>query len=97
MPPIGNKNYIELWGDEAVQNCTHCKALLSFGLVVQNRVQQGTVDFDLLSVVIDQAHFPKFVHEKAHARPGRADHLGKNLLIYVPRDWLRPTFLAKMR
>ena len=28
-------------------------------------------------VVIDEAQFPKFVHEKTHSRPRRADHLGE--------------------
>jgi hypothetical protein len=35
------------------------------------------------------AQFPKFAHEKAHTRSRRADHLRQ--------DWLRPTFLAKIR
>ena len=46
-----------------------------FRLVVQNHVQQGTVDFNLAAVVIDKAQFPKFVHEKTHARSRRADHI----------------------
>jgi hypothetical protein len=44
------------------------------GLVVQNHVQQGIMDFQL-SVVFDKTQFAEFVHEKAHARSGRADHL----------------------
>src|SRR5471030_1996032 len=51
-----------------------------FWLVVQYHVQQGTVDFNLLAVVIDKAQFPKFVHEKTHARSRRADHLRQCLL-----------------
>src|SRR4029079_6358642 len=31
-------------------------------------------------VVIDEAQFPEFVHEKTHSRPRRADHLGESLL-----------------
>jgi hypothetical protein len=38
-----------------------------FWLVVQNRIQQGIVDFNLLAIVINKARFTKFVHEKAHA------------------------------
>jgi hypothetical protein len=43
-------------------------------LIVQNHVQQGTVNLDM-AVVINKAQFPKFVHEKTHARSRRADHL----------------------
>jgi hypothetical protein len=47
-------------------------------LIVENHVQQGTVDFDV-TVVINKAQFPKFVHEMAHARSRRADHLRQNV------------------
>jgi hypothetical protein len=43
-------------------------------LIVQNHVQQGTVNLDM-AVVINKAQFTKFVHEKTHARSRRADHL----------------------
>jgi hypothetical protein len=43
-------------------------------LIVENHVQQGTVDFDA-AVVINKTQFPEFVHEKTHARSRRADHL----------------------
>jgi hypothetical protein len=59
-----------------------CKSL------VQNDVQQGITDLDF-SVVLDKTQFAEFVHEKAHARPGRADHFGSL------RDWHRP--IAKGR
>jgi hypothetical protein len=36
------------------------------GLVVQNHVQQGIMDFQF-SVVFDKTQFAEFVHEKAHA------------------------------
>jgi hypothetical protein len=68
-----------------------------FWLVVQNHVQQGAVDFNLLVVVFDKAQFPKFVHEEIHAAPGRFDHLRKCFLADFCYDWLRPTFLAKIR
>jgi hypothetical protein len=44
------------------------------GLVVQNHVQQGIMDFQF-SVVFDKTQFAEFVHEKAHARSSRADDL----------------------
>jgi hypothetical protein len=58
------------------------------GLVEQDHVQQGIMDLDF-SVVLDKTQFAEFVHEKAHARPGRANHFGSL------RDWHRP--IAKGR
>ena len=51
-------------------------AALSFNLwlIVENYVQQGTVDFNA-AVVFNKTQFPEFVHEKTHARSRRADHL----------------------
>src|SRR5258708_1293141 len=70
-------------------------SLVDLRLLVQNHVQQGTVDFNL-AVVINKTQFPKSVHEKAHARSRRADHLRQCLLADFRYDWLRPTFLAKI-
>ena len=39
-------------------------------LIVENHVQERTVDFDV-TVVINKAQFPKFVHEMAHTRSRR--------------------------
>src|SRR6202023_3532736 len=70
---------------------------LSFNLrlIVENHVQQGTVDLDA-AVVVNKTQFQKFVHEKTHARSRRADHLRQCLLADFRDDWLRPTFLAKI-
>src|ERR1700730_9291544 len=65
-------------------------------LVVQNDIQQRTVDFDA-SVVVNKTQFSKFVHEKTHAGPGRSDHLRKRLLADFREDRLRFLFLAKVR
>jgi hypothetical protein len=54
------------------------------------------MDFNV-AVVIDQAQFPKFVHEKTHAGPRRADHLRQCLLADFRYNWLWPAFLAKIR
>jgi hypothetical protein len=35
------------------------------------------VDFDAAAVVVDEAEFSKFVHEKTHPGPGRSDHIRK--------------------
>ena len=64
--------------------------------IVQNHVQQGTVDFNV-AVVINKTQFSKSVHEKAHARSRRSDHLRQCLLADFRYDWLRSTFLAKIR
>src|SRR5436190_14548881 len=53
------------------------------GLVVQNHVQQGIMDFQF-SVVFDEAQFAEFVHEKAHPRSGRADHLRQRFRLNFP-------------
>jgi hypothetical protein len=45
-----------------------------FRLLVQNHIQQGTVDLNM-AVVINQAQSPKFVHEEADACSRRADDL----------------------
>src|SRR3984893_8757783 len=82
---------------------SHCRiysalidlSLVDLGFLVQNDVQQGTVDFNF-AVVINKTQFPKSVHEKAHARSRRADHFGQCFLTDFRYDWLRPTFLAKI-
>src|SRR6476620_3588993 len=65
------------------------------GLLVQNHVQQGTMDFQG-SIVFDKTQLAEFVHEKAHARPGRADHLRQHFLTELSHDRLRPAFLAEI-
>src|SRR2546425_11395518 len=65
------------------------------GLVVQNHVQQGIVDFQF-AVVFDKTQFAEFVHEKAHPRSGRADHLRQCFLTKISHDRLRPAFLAEI-
>jgi hypothetical protein len=52
------------------------------GLVVQNYIQQGIMDFQF-SVVFDKTQFAEFVHEKAHPRSGGADHLRQRFLTEV--------------
>jgi len=47
--------------------------------LVEDHVQQGAVDFNV-TVVVNKTQFPKFVHEVAHARACRADHLRQSLL-----------------
>jgi hypothetical protein len=66
------------------------------GLFVQDHVQQGAMDFQL-SVVFNKAQFAKFVHEKADARSGRADHLRQRFLAEFSHDRLRPAVLAEIR
>jgi hypothetical protein len=47
--------------------CTNCFIpRFDLGLVVQNHVQQGIMDFQF-SVVFDKTQFAEFVHEKAYA------------------------------
>jgi hypothetical protein len=65
------------------------------GLVVQNHVQQGIMDLDF-SVVFDKTQFAEFVHEKTHARSGRAYHLRQRFLAELSHDRLRLPFLAEI-
>ena len=65
------------------------------GLVVQNHVQQGIMDFQF-SIVFDKAQFAEFVHEKAYACSGRADHLRQRFLTELSHDRLRPAFLVEI-
>jgi hypothetical protein len=65
------------------------------GRIVQNDVQQRIMNFQS-SVVIDKAQLAEFIHEKAHPRSGRADHLRQRFLTEVSHDRLRPTFLAEI-
>src|ERR1700756_592728 len=58
------------------------------GLVVQNHVQQGIMDFQF-SVVFNKTQFAEFVHEKAHARRQR-------FLTELSHDRLWPAFLAEI-
>jgi hypothetical protein len=65
------------------------------GLLVQNHVQQGIMHFQC-SIVFDETQFAEFIHEEAHPRSGRADHLGKHFLAVLSDNPLRPTVLAEI-
>src|ERR1700726_507666 len=65
------------------------------GLVEQDHVQQGIMDLDF-SIVFDKTQFAEFVHEKTHARSGRADHLRQRFLTERSHDRLRLPFLAEI-
>ena len=41
-----------------------------------------------MSIVINEPQFTKLVHKVAHARPGRADHLGERFLTDLCENWL---------
>ena len=76
--------------------CTSCLIpRFDLGLVVQNYIQQGIMDFQF-SVVFDKTQFAEFVHEKAYARSGRADHLRQRFLTELSHDRFRPAFLAEI-
>jgi hypothetical protein len=65
-------------------------------LIVQNDVQQGTVDFQV-AVVINEAQFPKFVHEMTHTGARGANHFRERLLADLRNYPLRPAIFAKIR
>src|SRR5580658_1547254 len=64
-----------------------------FELVVQNNVEQRIVYVDL-AIVLNEAQFPKFVHEKINARPRCPDHLRQHLLRYFGKRLLKITGLS---
>ncbi len=65
-------------------------------LVVQNDIQQRAVDLQS-AIVIDEAQFTEFIHERAHPRSRRANHFRERLLADLCNDWLRFTLLAEVR
>src|SRR5579859_8005819 len=65
-------------------------------LIVEDHIQQGTVDFQS-AVVLDESKLSKPIHEEVHARPRRPDHLRENFLTDLGNHVLRPAFLSEMR
>jgi hypothetical protein len=65
-------------------------------LLVQDNTQEGIVDVDL-AVVLDEAQFPEFVHEKIDPGPRRANHLRQHLLRYFGKHLLRMALRATAR
>ncbi len=51
------------------------EAFLLGQLIVQHHIEERLVNMDT-PVVIDISKFSKAIHEKAHARSGRTDHIG---------------------
>ena len=49
------------------------------------------------AVVVDEPELAKLVHEEAHPRAGRADHLGERLLADFGDDRLGFAILAEIR
>src|SRR4029078_6913481 len=64
--------------------------------VVQDRIQQRTMNFNL-PIVADEAKLAELVHEEADAGPGRADHFSQCFLADIGTDRLRASLLAKIR
>jgi len=48
------------------------------------------------TIVFDESQFAEPVHEKAHARSGRADHLRQSFLTEPSHDRLRLSLLAEI-
>ena len=63
--------------------------------IQKNDVQQGPVNFNS-AVVVDETHFPEFVHEKRHAWARCSYHLGERLLTdFGNRGFLSDSVLAE--
>jgi hypothetical protein len=64
-------------------------------LVVQDDIQQRTVDLQL-AVVLDEAQFPESVHEKADSRGSCADHFRQSLLTDPTNYGVGCTFILSL-
>jgi hypothetical protein len=73
-----------------------CPVISRSPSVVQDHVEQGAVHVQA-AIVFNEPKSPKLVHEKANARPSRADHLGERLLVDLGDDGLRFSFFAEIR
>jgi len=73
-------------GQESVQNCTRPESC--------SNTTSSELWTPQLTVVFDEAQLPEFVHEGAHARAGRPDHLGERLLTDLRRDQFRRALLT---
>src|ERR1700730_12142474 len=69
---------------------------LYLGLFTQNGVQQRIMNL-YLSIVADESKVAEFVHEVAHARSGRSNHLGQCFLADIQWNGLRYGFRSEMR
>jgi hypothetical protein len=71
-------------------------SFLDLWLVVQNDIQQGTMDLDS-AIVFDEPQSSKFVHKKTYAGSGCSNHLRKRLLTDLGDYPLRVAVLAEVR
>src|ERR1700680_1985532 len=51
-------------------------------LLVQDNTQEGIVDLKSAIIVLNEAEFPKFIHEEIDPRPRCANHFRQRLLRY---------------
>src|SRR6476620_3631415 len=91
--PRATSGLIILEAKLPVQNCSYSS--FDLRLIVQNNAQQRAVDFHG-AVVINEAQFPKLVHEMAHTGARRANHLREGLLADLRNEGLGSAFLAKI-
>src|SRR6266446_1580721 len=73
--------------------CTDQDDRESWYLIVQDNTEEGIVDLKS-AIVMNEAQFPEFVHEKIHPRPCCANHFRQHLLRYSGKHFLRWGFLA---
>ena len=65
-------------------------------LVVENNVEERTMNLQSIPVIVNEAHRPEPVHEETDPRPGCAHHLREGLLTHLGDYNLGLTFLAEM-
>src|SRR5512142_233845 len=66
-------------------------------LVMKHDADQRAVNVHTAAVVVNEAHFPEPIHEKADARTRGTDHFRERFLAYFGDDRYRFGFLAEVR
>ena len=75
-------------GGRETLNKTFERAGTKVHLVVQDNTEEGIVDLNL-AIVLDEAQFLEFVHEKIDPGPRCANHLRQHLLRYFGKCFVR--------
>src|SRR2546422_4098620 len=73
--------------------CTDQDDRESWCLIVQDNTEEGIVDLKS-AIVMNEAQFPEFIHEKIHPRARCANHFREHLLRHFGKHLLGLGFLA---
>ena len=65
-------------------------------LIVEDDTEEGAVDVNPVSIVVQEAELPELVHEVTHPGAGGANHFGEYFLTDLRDDHLRFPFFPEM-